>query len=352
MNPLDGCVCFAIPPKLFRRLVEAGHAAHDHHRHSHALRSLRYEEHKAPARSTSRRIVKRSVYDVANGDTLPGQLARKEGGKTARDRAVNQAYTNAGIALAFYKTVFGLNSVDGRGMPVVSTVHYGQNFPNAMWNGRQMIYGDGDESVGGFTEALDIIAHELSHGVTQHLVPQGLGVARIPVKEREFKEQKYTLKGEAGALNESFSDVFGSMVKQWHRKQTPAEADWLIGEGILAPIIGRAIRSLKRPGDQRLTSEHDEQFWHVDEMNQRDSWDAHDASGIPNHAFYWAAKTLKVPSWQKLGPVWMDAYAALKPKATFEDAAGATLAAAEARFGSGSNEAKAVRSGWRRVGVL
>jgi Zn-dependent metalloprotease len=352
-SKFEGCVCFAIPPKMFRKLLEHGEGAQAdrHMKHSGQLRSLRYEAHYQPPATLARaRKLRRSVYDVAGGDTLPGRLVRTEDGKQARDAAANQAFDNAGVALAFWREVFGRNSVDGKGMPVVSTVHYGTGFQNAMWNGRQMVYGDGDATIGGFTEALDIIAHELSHGVTQHIIPGGLGVARIPLKEREFKEQKYTLKGQAGALNESFSDVFASMVKQWHRKQTVDQADWLIGENIHAPMLGRAIRSLKSPGNRKLTWSGDDQIksfadWH-------EECDAHDASGIANHAFYSVATKLGGHSWEKAGPIWFEAYDRLHAKATFREAAESTLAVAAERYGPNSAEAKAVKAGWRKVKAL
>ena len=351
MDDFDGCVCFAIPPKMFSRLVAASQGkAHGHHLHSTHLRSLRYEGQRAPAATARARKARRSVYDVAGGDLLPGRLVRREDGRPASDHAANHAFENAGIALAFLRDVFGRNSIDGRGMAIVSTIHYGQGFQNAMWTGRQMVYGDGDDMIGGFTGALDIIAHELAHGVTQHLIPKGLGVARVPAGERHFKEQKYTLKGEAGALNESFSDILGSLVKQWHAREDVKQADWLIGEKVLAPMFGRAIRSLKSPGNRRLTWAEDDQVKHVKDM--REGLDAHDASGIPNHAFYQVAMKLGGHAWECAGPIWFDAYSRLGPKATFADAAAATLAAAEAFHGDRSPEVRAVQAGWRKVGVL
>lgn len=356
MTRFDGCICFAIPPKMFRRLMERAGVAetHGHLRHSCKLRSLRYEAGGAAAppelaRGRARKT-RRSVYDLGGGEVLPGKLVRSEAGKPAQDQAAEQAFDNAGVALAFFREVFGHDSVDGRGMEIMSAVHYGQDFQNAMWNGRQMIYGDGDAMIGGFTAALDIIAHELSHGVTQHLVAGGLGVAKIPMKEREFKEQKYTLKGQAGALNESFSDVFGSMVKQWHAGQTVDQADWLIGTGVLAPMFGHAIRSLKSPGNRRVTWHSDDQIRSLDKYEE--GCDPHDASGIPNHAFYQAAMKMGGHSWEKAGPIWFDAYGQLGPKATFAEAADATMAVAQAHFGAQSAEAKAVRSAWRKVKVV
>jgi Zn-dependent metalloprotease len=219
-----------------------------------------------------------------------------------------------------------------------------------MWTGRQMVYGDGDDMIGNFTSALDIISHELAHGVTQHLIPGGLGVVKVPASERHFKEQKYTLKGEAGALNESFSDIVGSMVKQWHTKEDVKKADWLIGENVLGRMFGRAIRSLRSPGNRRVTWYEDDQVKHVKDMHE--GLDAHDASGIPNHAFYQAAVQQGGHSWQTVGPIWFQAYAKLGPKATFAEAAQATVEAAQCGHGEKSAEARAVRAGWRKVGVL
>ncbi len=351
MKSFDGCYCFAIPPKMFRKLIEdspeTAAATHEHMKHSGKLRSLRYE---APALRTGSRKFRTRVFDLANTENLPGRLVRTEGGQAAQDETANRAFENTGIALKFYREVVGRNSVDGRGMPIDSAVHYGEDFPNALWNGRQMIYGDGNATVGGFTEALDIIAHELTHGLTQHLIPGGLGVVRVPLKEREFKEQKYTLKGQAGALNESLSDVFGSMVKQWHARQTAENADWLIGEGVLAPIFGRAIRSLATPGNRELTWKSDDQIKSMAQFHEGS--DAHDASGIPNHAFYLAATKIRGHTWEKAGPIWLNAYASLAADAQFRDAAQATVAVAAAHFGPHSREAAAVREAWHEVQVL
>ena len=352
---VEGCFCFAIPPKMFRRLIERspaeGSKPRKHHKHTTQLRSVRYAEHGAAAPAPARsRKARRSVYDAANGETLPGRLVRSEGGKSARDPAAEQAFDNAGIALAFFKEVFGRNSVDGKGLAIVSAVHYSREFQNAMWNGRQMIYGDGDHEIGNFTAALDIIAHELSHGVSQYLIPGGLGVERLPVAEREFKEQRYTLAGQSGALNESFSDVMGSLVKQWNAGETVAQANWLIGEKVLARGLGRAVRSLKSPGNERVTWRGDEQMRSMAQYYE--GCDVHDASGIPNHAFYLAARKIGGHAWESAGRIWFDAYDSLDRKAQFADFAQATLRVAGKRHGASSTEAKAVQAAWKKVQVL
>jgi Zn-dependent metalloprotease len=131
---------------------------------------------------------------------------RSEADQPVADAAANQAFDHAGTSWKFFNQVFGRESVDGHGRTLVSSVHYSQNYDNAFWNGNQMVYGDGDGKVfQNFTNSLEVIAHELTHGVTQFS-------AQLPYQDQQ------------GALNESFSDVFGSLVKQWSLGQSVDEA--------------------------------------------------------------------------------------------------------------------------------
>ncbi len=241
------CVCCALPRRVLQHVAAhamEGHARRlaQHDRVSARIREGRgsREEEPAPLRlfaaqpaTTKRGGPKgavRTVYDAGGIEELPGRLARAEGERAVGDPAVNAAYNNVGLTLQFYAKVFGRRSLDGHGMPVASSVHYGDRFSNAMWTGRQMLFGDGDGiHIMGFAQSLDVVAHELTHAVTQSVVPGGLGQQR--------RGGKVKLVGQAGALNESFSDVFASMVKQWHAKQNAREADWLIGAGVLAPQL-------------------------------------------------------------------------------------------------------------------
>ncbi|OOG43870.1 M4 family metallopeptidase [Polaromonas sp. A23] len=364
MKPAYNCFCFAVPSKLFRKLAEKagedeGKRLNSHIEHSTRLRTQRHVCSKqgvvprtvqSPQSFMPAQAYRRSIFNAGTDTDLPGKPVRHEGDKPIRDRAVNRVYDNTGIALNFYHQVFGRESLDDRSMRVESAVHFGKNFANAMWTGEQMVYGDGDENVGGFTEALDIIAHELTHGVIQHMIPGGLGVVKLARKDREFEEQTHALQGQAGALNESFADVMGSMVKQWHARQTVTQANWLLGENMLAPQHGLAIRSLKDPGNRKLTWYDDDQIKTMEQY--LDGADVHDSSGIPNHAFYLAAKKMGGFSWEKAGLIWYGAFAKLKPRASFLDAARATCAAAESRFGSKSKEYLAVHSAWQAVKVI
>lgn len=133
----------------------------------------------------------RTIYDVKHGDELPGVLVRGEGDPKSKDPAVNEAYDGSGAIYDLFNEVFGRNSIDDRGMRLDSAVHYGRDYDNAFWDGRQMVYGDGDRQLfHRFTKAIDVIGHELTHGITQY-------------------EASLIYKGQSGALNESFSDVLG-----------------------------------------------------------------------------------------------------------------------------------------------
>lgn len=183
----------------------------------------------------------RYVYDMqGKGDDerpttlrlLPGKLVRSEGDADTSDKATDEVYNNTLTVLNFYKEFFNFNSLDGEGMPIVSSVHFDTNMGNAFWwDGKnQMVYGDGDDYLYNFTGTIDVIGHEMTHAVTQ------------------FSSNLQYWR-ESGALNEHLSDVWGIMVKQWVEKETADVADWLIGEGVLLPgVKGVALRSMKAPG--------------------------------------------------------------------------------------------------------
>jgi Zn-dependent metalloprotease len=230
-------------------------------------------------------------------------------------------------------------------MRIDSTVHYRTGYDNAFWDGEQMVYGDGDENLpvderlfNRFTIALDVIGHELTHGVTQF-------------------EAKLTYFQQPGALNESMSDVFGSLVKQYQLAQTAAEADWIIGAGLLtANVNGVGIRSMKAPGtayDDPVLGKDPQPAHMKDYVNTiSDNGGVHINSGIPNHAFYITAVELGGNAWEKAGQIW---YVTLKDKLTadskFQDCANLTYQVAGELFGAGSIEQQAVKKGWAEVGL-
>ena len=292
---------------------------------------------------------RRTIYDAQEQPAMPGKLVRGEGSAKSKDIMVNESYDYSGVVFDFYSKVFGRNSVDDRGMRLDSSVHYREDatepFDNAFWNGSQMIYGDGDGvTFDRFTKCLDIIGHELTHGVTQY-------------------EAGLAYHGQSGALNESFSDVFGSLVKQWYKNQTATKADWLIGAGLLGKSIhGVALRSLKAPGtayDDPYFGGKDPQpssmkgYVKLADSRAGDNGGVHINSGIPNHAFYLVAIQLGGYAWERAGKIWYDALCnRIRANSTFKTAAQATLASATTLYGSTSVEQKAVKTAWQKVGVL
>ena len=278
----------------------------------------------------------RTIYDQKHSQkTTPGTLVRAEGDPPVADASVNAAYDNFGSTYKFYWEVFARDSIDGQGMPINGLVHYETNYDNAFWDGQgHMFFGDGDgKMLTDTTQGLDVIGHELTHGVTQN-------------------EVNLTYSGQSGALNESVSDVFGSLVKQYHLGQTAAQADWLIGADIVGSLLKPALRSMKAPG---TANPHDTQPANMSDYvhTMSDNGGVHTNSGIPNHAFYVVATTLGGPAWEAAGTIWYDTLAnpRLKPNASFASFAAVTLSQARTRYGTTSAEADAVKAGWEAVKV-
>jgi Zn-dependent metalloprotease len=281
----------------------------------------------------------RTIYDAHHGTDLPGTKVRGEGQQPGGDATVNRAYSGLGATFELYLSVYGRDSIDGRGLPLDATVHYDEKYDNAFWNGEQMVFGDGDGEIFlDFTIPVDVIGHELTHGVTQHTA-------------------NLAYFGQSGALNESVSDVFGSLIKQYTLGQTAAEADWLIGAGLLAPrVTGTALRSMKAPGtayDDDVLGKDPQPATMDDYVHTgSDNGGVHINSGIPNHAFYLAATALGGHAWERAGQIWYDVLTGgeLREDADFADFARLTVKAARERYGAG-DEVQAVKKGWEEVGV-
>ncbi|MEU3275721.1 M4 family metallopeptidase [Streptomyces antibioticus] len=282
----------------------------------------------------------RTIYDARHGTDLPGTKVRAEGEDPGRDATVNRAYAGLGATFELFLKAYRRHSIDDDGLPLDATVHYDEGYNNAFWNGEQMVFGDGDgEIFVDFTNSIDVIGHELTHGVTQYTA-------------------NLTYYGQPGALNESMSDVFGSLIKQYSLGQTAAEADWLIGAGLLAPAVtGSALRSMKAPGtayDDDVLGKDPQPATMDDYVRTgRDNGGVHINSGIPNHAFYLVATALGGHAWEKAGVVWYDVLTGgeLSSRALFTDFAGLTVKAARERFGDGGDELRAVEKAWEQVGV-
>jgi Zn-dependent metalloprotease len=256
-----------------------------------------------PATTTN---AKRHVYDCEHQWTQQVKLVRDEGDAATKDKDSDLAYDYGGVVRDFYAAVLGRDSIDNSGLDLILNVHYGVDYMNAFWDGSQMTFGDGDGQIfSGFAASLDVVAHELTHGVTQYTA-------------------NLDYQGQSGAINEHMSDVFGTVITQYQEKQTPETADWLIGDEIMGPTLyGEALRSMRSPGtayDNKLMGA-DPQPAHTKDIytGTSDNGGVHINSGILNRVFYLVASALGDSV--KAGQVWYTALQRLWPTAQFADAA-------------------------------
>lgn len=333
--------CHFVPPYLLSQLAigPVTGAPVDPETAAIAARTLRVDERIRAERGESALAavpaarVAWSVYSADNGTRLPGRRVRVAGGPEVSDAAVDEAALGGSAALALFGEVYGRDSIDDAGAEVVMTVHYGRDYDNAFWNGRQLVFGDGDGRIfERFTKPVDVLAHELTHAVTERTA--GL----------EYRDQP-------GALNESMSDVFAACTKQRLLAQTVTAADWLIGQGLFRPgINARGLRDMAAPGtaydDPQLgrDPQPDHMSGYVDTAD--DNGGVHLNSGIPNRAFYLAATAVGGYSWTGAGAIW---YAALTgPRVTATSDFSAFAAATVEVAGP---HAAAVLEAWQTVGV-
>ncbi|VVO26266.1 M4 family metallopeptidase [Pseudomonas fluorescens] len=342
-------LCSFIPPYILNRIIAHG----SERQRSSALitlthvRTLRHTP-LPPVRSAAATIlppsdqpgqVRRSIHDAQGKMLLPGMPARLEGQPPTGDPAVDEAYDALGASHDFFWKVLGRDSIDNKGFALIGSVHYGQDYENAFWNGAQMVFGDGDgEIFERFTRSLDVIGHELTHGVIE-------------------SEAGLVYANQSGALNESISDVFGVLIKQHVLGQTADQADWLIGADLLTPRIkGVGLRSMAHPGtaydDPLLGKDPQPDHMRKFVITQEDNGGVHINSGIPNRAFYLAAKAFGGFAWEKTGRIWYDTLCdqGLNKEASFSDFAALTIEHARQRFGA--DEADVVQHAWSETGVV
>ncbi|MCP2031892.1 Zn-dependent metalloprotease [Okibacterium sp. HSC-33S16] len=350
--------CFIVPPYLLDhiaklddpRLEHASHAAQRALASAPPYATVRRGEPapgqksmrstpEAPRREAVAGEPSRFISDAGGSENLPGRLVRSEGESPTADDSVNEAYDGLGDTYSLFWEAFTRDSIDDNGMPLAATVHYGEAYDNAFWDGTQMVFGDGDGQVFvGFTNSLSVIGHELAHGVTQYTA-------------------NLVYSGQSGALNESVSDVFGALVEQHSRGHSADEASWLIGEGIFsAEVEGQALRSMKAPGtaydDDVLGKDPQPADMSGYIETDDDNGGVHLNSGIPNRAFYLTATAIGGNAWESAGRIWYETLTTeIKANTDFAQFAEATATVAARLFGDDSSEADAVRSAWREVGV-
>ncbi|MBS1702221.1 MAG: M4 family metallopeptidase [Armatimonadetes bacterium] len=297
-----------------------------------ALRSLPSIEPEPTTFEADSGLCRQIFCICGDGGELPGDLRRSEGDPPTGDPLIDEAYGGVGATYRFFKEKFDRDSIDNKGMPIAVTICEGPGFSNSLWNGNQLICGDGDgKTFHHFTSGVDVIALGLAH--------------RVVSIDCELEPS-----GQSGALHEHFADVLGSMARQYARKQRFSQADWLIGRDIVTRAETRlAIRSLMAPGTAFINDPFlgtDPQRCRMQDLYSGPN-EVHVNSGIPNHAFYLAAKEIGGYSWDTIGNVWYQAMQRLDRTAQFSDLAGLTRDIA--RVGYSAKVYQSIDLGWKRV---
>ena len=212
------------------------------------------------------------------------------------------------------------------------------DYNKAFWDGDELTFGDGDGTIFvNFTKSLDVVAHEFAHGVTQFTA------------DLDYYSQ-------SGALNESFSDVFGSAITQHVLGQDAGNADWLIGNEIMGPdLYGESLRSMSAPGtayDNSILGK-DPQPDHMDNYysGTGDNQGVHINSGIPNKAFYLVSRTIGT---DMATLIWYHALRNLWATAVFNDAVEVIAESARILTKNGEvplGSTQSVRAAFKSVGL-
>jgi Zn-dependent metalloprotease len=297
------CHCYIIPDIVIKQLKKEGYdvPTNQSNKENEDFRMERatFMTSERGLMAASSNNGQRLVYDSQNQAKKKLKLVRKDGDKPVIDLDVNAAYDNGGIVKAFFKEVLAWDSIDGEALDLIFNVHYLIRYNNAFWDGEQMTFGDGDGvNFSGFARSIDVTGHELTHGVVQYV--SGL-----------------VYKGQSGALNEHYADVFGTAVKQWHLKQDAKSADWLIGDTcMIGSFKGKAIRSMKSPADTTVVIMAQPDSMDKIYKGTSDNGGVHINSGIPNKAFYLVSMEIGTLAAAKL---WFDALKSLRPTAKFNN---------------------------------
>lgn len=282
------------------------------------------------------------THTAEYGTAVPGALVASEsldGWDTAKvgAGAAVDAHANARVVIDYLKAVHDRAGLDGAGSAIVSSVHFAHGLDNAFYDpdARVLLYGDGSEIYHPLAGALDVVAHEMFHGVTQ-----------------ATSNLRYV--GESGALNEAISDLFACFIE--HRVSPDPDKNWTIGESV-ARAAGVGIRDLRNPAAHYQVA-HESRYV----VTQLDNGGVHINSGIPANAGYLmtvggtnAVSRIRVPlgiGWERAEKLWYRASTLYFLSTTdFAEAASATLKAAE-DLGYSQQERDVIACAWKAVGVM
>lgn len=256
--------------------------------------------------------------------------------RQSSDPIIRQAARFAFFTRDFLSRTFSRNGLDGIGTDIHVNVHYGDGYLNAFWDGFDLTLGDGDGKVfSSFAKSIDVMAHEMGHGIVE--TTAGL-----------------VYKGESGALNEHFADVFGILTQAAYKGAS--HLDWLIGDEIMpAALKGEALRSMAYPGSAYdnpiLGKDPQPDNMLMKYTGSADHGGVHTNSGIFNRLFYLVAQDIGI---YPAGYLWYATLLRLWPTAQFADAAAVLIDQAK-RMAGGSQvptgAPQSMRKALRTVGL-
>ncbi len=254
-----------------------------------------------------------------------------------QDNAAFDAHFGAEQTYDYFNTIFGLNSYDNSGAVINSYVHYSSNYVNAFWDGSQMTYGDGDGTTYSPLTSVDVVGHEITHAITEHSA--GLVYSY-----------------ESGALNESFSDIFGVTIDF---TANPSTANYLMGDEI--SLTGTPFRSMLNPNAYNDPDTYLGTFWHT---SSSDNGGVHTNSGVQNYWYYLLANggsgtndignafTVNAQGLTIAADIaYRNLTTYLTPNSQYSDARFYAIQAAIDLYGSCSSEVIATTNAWHAVGV-
>ncbi|RMH87340.1 MAG: T9SS C-terminal target domain-containing protein [Calditrichaeota bacterium] len=277
------------------------------------------------------------TYDMQNGTNYNAAVdVTSSSTHFSGDPTAVNAHWGAEQTHAYYLNRHGRNSYDGNGAVIRSYVHYSVNYNNAFWDGQRMTYGDGDGSTFSPLVSIDVVGHEITHGVTEH-------------------SANLVYSYESGALNESFSDIFGEAIENY----ATGSNDWLIGDDI--DIQGNGIRNMSNPNEDGDPDTYHGTYWY---SGSGDNGGVHTNSGVQNFWFYLLVNGGSGVndngfSYNVSGIGLVDAAAIayrnltvyLTTNSNYSDAYLGSLDAATDLFGFGSAQYNSVSDAWDAVGV-
>lgn len=287
----------------------------------------------------------RRLFDSHNTYNLSEEPILVDKQTHSAQPSTNSALQLSNLAYDFFHDKFGQESFDGKNTPIDMHINYGQKYNNAFYDGLQLVFGNGDGKYFATFLTLDILMHELTHGVTDHQC--GLIYENQP-----------------GALNEHISDTFAMCLIQRRARQRASQAAWIVGEGIFTSRInGKGIRTFKNePAFDDPVLGLDDQPKHMDNYadlpntEDGDYGGVHVNSGIPNRAFYefcimaekevtdeWSNRSWKAPL-----EIWYDTYHRIRSDATFKKFAYATVRATKSLHPQLQTQ---ILKAWETVGI-